>query len=104
MEHSLALTQFLLTTSLGMNGLWLGGHLVRWCRRRVGRLGISSLALLGLTVLVFYFYVFSNLGPASHVLVFAVSGLNNTVLLKCFYEWVRILPRPWGEGGVRDAE
>lgn len=104
MERSLALTQILLTASLGMNGFRLGDHLVRWCRRRAGRLGLSSLALLGLTMLLFYFYVFSNLGPESHVLVFAVSGLNNAVLIICFREWVRILPRPWGEGGVRDAE
>ena len=101
MDHLPAVTQLLLICSLGANGSWPGGHLVQWCRRQPGRLRVSGLGLLGLEALLFYLFVFCPLAAVPHLLVFAAMIVSDVVLLSCFSEWVRILPRPWGKGEAR---
>lgn len=94
MEHTFAVTQLVLICSLGLNGFWLGDRLVSWCRIQRNSLRMMSLGLLALGAVLFYLLVFASLNSELHVFVFAVSLVNNAVLIKCFNEWVRTLPRP----------
>ena len=103
MEHSLAVTQIVLICSLTANGFWIGNHLVSWGRSHRPHLRKVILSLLALGAILSYVYVFVPLPFEAHMLVLAVSIINNAVLIKCFNEWVRILPRPWGQGEARDG-
>ena len=102
MDHSLATTQIILTLSLSLHGFWVGNRLVLWCRCQRGRLIRASLSLLGLEALLFYLYVFAPIAPEPHVFVVAITCFTNGILLMCFQEWIRILPRPWGQGKATD--
>ena len=101
MDHSAAITQILLTISLGLNGSRLGDRLVLWCRPQRERLLIVSLCLLCLGAALFYFYVFASLRAEFHILILALAILSNAVWITCFNEWVRMAPRPWGKGETR---
>jgi hypothetical protein len=103
MDHSLAITQIILTGSLSINGLWVGNRLVLWCQQRPGRLLMTSLSLIGLEALLFYLYVFAPIASEPHVFVVAVTCFTNGILLSSFSEWIRILPHPWGRGEARDT-
>ncbi len=102
MDHAPALMQSLLVVSLIANGSRIGNDLVRWCRRRPGRLRLTGLGLIGLESLLFFLYVFSPPATVPHLLVFAAMSLNGGVLMRCFDEWHRTRPRPWGLGGARE--
>lgn len=104
MDHSLATTQTILTLSLSLHGFLVGNRLVPWCRCQRGRLIGTSLSLLGLEILLFYLYVFAPIAPEPHVFVVAVTCFTNGILLTCFQEWIRILPRPWGQGETNDLQ
>lgn len=98
MDHSVAVTQLLLTISLLINGLWLGKRLVLWCRHQRKRLFIATLSVLCLEAVLVFFYVFASLPAQVHVFVVASTDLNDAVLITCFGEWVRVAPHPWGKG------
>lgn len=102
MDHSLAVTQIVLICSLGMNGFWLGNRLVVWCRRQRGRLLMLSLSMLGFGAMLFYLFVFASLPTQYHMSAFAVSIINDAILVTCFNEWIRVLPQPWGRGQLLD--
>ena len=102
MAHSLSVTQFILICSLGVNGSWLGNRLITWCRQQRGRLLMLSLGLLGFGAMLFYLFVFASLTAEYHIFVFAVSIINDAILVTCFNEWIRVLPRPWGRGQLLD--
>lgn len=98
MDHALLETHFLLTCSLSLNGFWLGSKLIPWCRAGSGRLRATSLGLLLLVVLLYFPGVSTSPTSSAHTFVSALTNVSIAVLLCCFFEWVRIAPRPWGQG------
>jgi len=100
MDHALLETHFLLTCSLSLNGFWLGSKLIPWCRVGSGRLRAVSLGLLLLVIALWHPYVYTFPTSTAHVYIYALTNMSFAVLLCCFYEWVRIAPRPWGQGEI----
>lgn len=98
MDHALLETHFLLTCSLSLNGFWLGSKLIPWCRAGSGRLRATSLGLLFLVMALYWPSVHTSPEATTHVFVSALTNVSFAMLLCCLYEWIRIAPRPWGQG------
>lgn len=98
MDHLAANTQFTLTGVLSLSGVWLGSLVVRWSRPSWKRLFGASLGLAALAPLLYFLWVHPPIHGPLHLLIVAVAAIVNAAGWRCFFEWARVLPRPWGGG------